>query len=441
MNEPTPIIRAATHLWCAALLLIVPVAAAAQPTATAPATADYIVALVNGEPIAASEVRARLARIEAPTNVAATERAALPRQVLQQLIDEKVLLQFAADSGIRVDDTAVDAAEAEVARRNGLSVAQLRARLPQAGLTLNTFRANLRNELMLQRLREREESQVRVSETEIDAYLRQHQGSADPADTVLELAQVLIPVPENASTDEEARARQEAEEVARRARTGEDFAALARRYSRSPEASAGGRMGLRRADRYPSLFWEAVRDLRAGEIAGPLRSGAGWHVLQVVTKRDASLPDPTVTQTRVRHILLRATDEAAQRAAVARLQALRERIVTGQTTFEAAAREVSEDASAREGGALGWAAPGVFVPEFEQAMERLAPGQVSSPVVSRFGVHLIEVLERREVQRSPRELREAVRALLRQQKADEAFAEQLRELRGRAYIEYREPPP
>ncbi|MCX7662303.1 MAG: peptidylprolyl isomerase [Tepidimonas fonticaldi] len=440
MNEPTPITRAAAHLLCA-VLWIAPLAANAQPAAPAAlATADYIVALVNGEPIAASEVRARLARIDVPANAPAAERAALPRQVLEQLIDEKVLLQSAADAGIRVEDSAVDAAEAEVARRNGLSVAQLRERLPQAGLTLAAFRANLRNELTLQRLREREEARVRVTEGDIDAYLRQHQGSTDPARTVLELAQVLIPVPEQADADQVARARQTAEDVARRARSGEDFATLARRLSQAPEAANGGRLGLRRADRYPTLFWEAVRSARAGDIVGPLRSGAGFHVLRVVTKRDANLPEPTVTQTRVRHILLRATDEAAQRAAAARLQALRERIVSGQITFEAAAREVSEDGSAREGGALGWAAPGLFVPEFEQAMDALAPGQVSAPVPTRFGVHLIEVQERREVERSPREMREAVRALLRQQKAEEAFEEQVRELRGRAYVEYREPP-
>jgi len=160
----------------------------------------------------------------------------------------------------------------------------------------------------------------------------------------------------------------------------------------------------------------------------------------VLTKRNVNLPDPVVTQTRVRHILLRANDEATQRTAVARLQTLRERIASGQVSFEQAARDVSQDASAREGGALGWAAPGLFVPEFEQAMDALAPGQVSAPVVSRFGVHLIEVQERREVERSARETREAVRRLLRQQKADEAFAEQVRELRARAFVEYREPP-
>ena len=439
MNEPLPIRRAVACLLCA-LALGAPLTAPAQPATGATAAADHVVALVNGEPIAASELRARLARIEVPANATPAERAALTRQVLDQLIDEKVLLQWAADSGIRVDEAAIDAAEAEVARRNGLSVTELRARLPQAGLTLMALRANLRNELLLQRLREREASQARVSESEIDAYLRQHQAGADPARIALELAQVLIPVPENASDDVLARARQQAEEIAQRARAGEDFAALARRHSQAPEAAKGGRLGLRSADRYPNLFWEAVRNLRPGDIAGPLRSAAGFHVIKVLTQRHVDLPEPTVTQTRVRHILLRASDEASQRAAIARLQALRERIVSGQTSFDAAAREISEDGSARDGGSLGWAVPGMFVPEFEEAMDALAPGQVSAPVVSRFGVHLIEVQERRTVERSPRELRDAVRALLRERKADEALAERLREQRSRAYIEIREAP-
>lgn len=440
MNNPMSIKRAVAYCLYVALL-IGPVAAAAQAsTSTAAATADYIVAVVNGEPITSSEVRARLARLAASNNAPTTERATLAQQVLEQLIDEKVLLQAAADSGIRVENSAVDAAEAEVALRNGLSVAELRARLPQAGLTPAAFRSQLRNELLIQRLREREEARVQVTEAEIDAYLRQHANSTDPADSVLELAQVLIPLAEDASESQVTQARQLAEDVAQRARAGEDFAALAQRYSQAPEAARGGRMGLRRADRYPTLFWEAVRTANVGDIVGPVRSGAGFHVLKVVTKRNIHLPETTVTQTRVRHILLRATDEASRRAAVNQLQALRERILAGETTFEAAAREVSEDGSAREGGALGWAVPGMFVPEFEQVMDTLAPGQISMPVVSRFGVHLIEVLERREVQRSAREVREAVRALLRQQKADEAFAALKRELRGRSYVEYRESP-
>ncbi|TSE24579.1 peptidylprolyl isomerase [Tepidimonas aquatica] len=445
MNKPNRTLHAAATLLTIALALG-GTGAAAQPLGARPGSTnastslDHIVALVGGQPITASEVRARLARIEVPADAPSSARASLAREVLERLIDERALLQVAQEQGVRVSDAEVDAAEAEVARRNGLSVEQLHQRLPSAGLTLASFRANLRDELTLQRLREREEARARVSEGDIDAWLREREHPTNPAQVALELAQVFIPVPENASAAQQAQAQQQADDVARRARAGEDFAALARQYSRAPEATQGGRLGLRTADRYPTLFWDAVRAQPAGSIVGPLRSGAGWHVLKVLTQRHVDLPEPTVTQTEVRHILLRADNDAQRQAAVEQLRALRQRIVAGQISFEDAARQTSQDASARDGGRLGWATPGLFVPEFEQAMDALAPGQVSEPVVSRFGVHLIEVLQRRDVPRSARELRDAVRALLRQRKADEALAELVREARARTYVEYREPP-
>lgn len=425
-----------------AALSLLPLAAPAAPEGRGPAaSADHIVALVGGEPITASELRARLARVELPPGTPAAARAELAREVLERLIDERALLQSAREQGVRISDTEVEAAEAEVARRNGLTVAQLHEQLPAAGLSVRAFRANLRDELTLQRLREREAARVRLSEAEVDAWLREREQPADPAQVALELAQVFIPVPENAGAEVQARAHLQAEEVARRARAGENFAQLARQWSQAPEAAQGGRLGLRRADRYPTLFWEAVRGQPVGSIVGPLRSGAGWHVLQVLTQRHVDLPPPTVTQTEVRHILLRAGTDAERQAAQRHLAELRARIVGGQTTFEAAAREVSQDASAREGGRLGWAEPGLFVPEFEEAMEALAPGQVSAPVTTRFGVHLIEVLQRREVARGARELREAARSSLRQRKAEEALEEMAREARARAYVEIRETAP
>ncbi|MCX7742689.1 MAG: peptidylprolyl isomerase, partial [Tepidimonas sp.] len=416
--------------------------AAQNPDATRPpsvATLDHVVALVGGQPITASELRARLARLDLPAHAPATLRAEAAREVLERLIDERALLQSAQELGVRVSEADVDAAALEVARRNGLTLAQLREQLPTAGLSWSSWRAGLRDELVLQRLREREEARARVSEAEIDAWLRERQRPSDPAQVALELAQVLVPVPEGAGDEADARARQQAEEIARRARAGEDLVALARAHSQAPQAAQGGRLGLRSADRYPTLFWDAVRGLPPGSIVGPLRSGAGWHVLKVLTQQHIELPSPTVTQTEVRHILLRADGDAERAQALRRLSELRARIASGQISFEAAARQFSQDTSASDGGRLGWASPGLFVPEFEQAMDALAPGQLSEPVVTRFGVHLIEVLQRREVPRSAREQREAVRALLRQRKADEALAELARDARARAYVEIREP--
>jgi peptidyl-prolyl cis-trans isomerase SurA len=443
------LIRGALAGGTVALLPLLASAQAGLSTTTPPApaalatsgargvAADHIVALVNGEPITAAQVRQRLARLERPADLSAAQAA---QQVLEQLIDERILVQAAREMGVRVDDAAVDAAEAEVARRNGLSMEQLRERLPGAGLTRDSLRAQLRDELTLQRLRERTLASARASEVEVDQALRTLSRPLAPAQTALELAQILIPVSERASPDEEARARAQAESLLQRARRGEDFAALVREVSPAAPASAGGSLGLRRADRYPTLFWEAVREAQRGDVVGPVRSGAGFHILKVLRKYPVDLPDPVVTQTQVRHILLRATDAASQQRASETLQNLRARILRGELSFEQAAREFSQDGSAAAGGDLGWAEPGLFVPEFEQAMDALAPGEISAPVPSRFGVHLIQVLQRREVERSREALREAVRERLRQRAAEDAWAEQLRELRARAYIEYREPP-
>lgn len=415
---------------------------AGNASASAQRGADHIVALVNSEPITNNEVRARLARVEAPSGPDAPSREELARQVLERLIVEKTQLQWAKEIGVKVEDSALTQAEESVARQNRLTVPQLHERLKAMNVPLAQFRANLRDELLLQLVREREvDNRVRVSEQDIDAYLRDQQRSTDPSQTALNLAQVLVSVPDNASPAVVAERRAKAEDVLRRARAGEDFAALARSVSDAPEGkTAGGQLGLRPADRYPSLFLEAVQNAKAGDVVGLVRSGAGFHVLKVLEKRNPKLPETTVTQTRARHILLRPATPQDQDATIARLTEIRQRIASGQATFESQAQQFSQDGSAKQGGDLGWAPPGMFVPEFEDVMNDLAPNEISPPVVSRFGVHLIQVLERRAVPLSPREQREWVRNVLRAQKIEESYAEWARDLRARAYVEFREPP-
>jgi peptidyl-prolyl cis-trans isomerase SurA len=299
----------------------------------------------------------------------------------------------------------------------------------------------LRNEILLSRFRDRElEPQAKVSEQEIDEYLReQATGNANAAQEI-NLSQVLVAVPENASAEQVASLQARAQLVAERARSGTDFAALVKEFSNAPGSSTDGQMGLRPADRYPQLFVDATQNVPVGGIAGPVRSGAGFHVLKVLEKKVAGMPGSTVVQTRARHILLRPTAQLSEAAAVARLADYQKRIAAGQADFAALAREHSQDGSAKEGGDLGWAGPGQFVPEFEERMNNLAPGQVSDPLVSRFGVHLIQVLERRTARLSPREQREMVRAQLREKKLEEAYVAWAQEVRGRAYVEYREAP-
>jgi peptidyl-prolyl cis-trans isomerase SurA len=245
-------------------------------------------------------------------------------------------------------------------------------------------------------------------------------------------------VPDDASGAQVATLQARAEALLARIRAGEDFNNLARAASDAPDRSNGGQLGLRTADRYPSLFLDATQALALGEVSGLVRSGAGFHLLKVMERQDTNLPPAAVTQTRSRHILLRLGPQLNEAAARTRLLGYRAQILAGQADFAALARQHSQDSSAAQGGDLGWTGPGMFVPEFEQFMSRLAPGQVGEPLVSRFGVHLIEVLERRRVETSQREQREAVRGLLRDKKLDEAYLLWAQDQRSRAYVELRE---
>ena len=409
----------------------------------APRAADYIVAVVNSEPITNNEVRARAVRFEQQLTAdghAVPPRPELLKAVLERVISEKAQLQLAREVGIRVDEAMINQAEANFAAQNNVSVAELRRRLAADGIPLATFHDDLRGQLTLMRLRDREvDSRVRVSDVEVEQYLQEQQASG--AATQLNLAQVLVAVPENAPASQVQALQARAEAVRRRASAGEDFAALAREFSDAPGARTdGGQMGLRSSDRYPELFLEAVRPVPVGGVSGVIRSGAGFHVLKVLERGQPGLAATTVTQNHVRHILLRPSGNLTEVGARRRLEEFRQRVQSGQADFAALAREFSQDSSAAQGGDLGWSGPGLFVPEFEDAVARLQPGQISEPIVSRFGVHLIQLLERRQAALSAREQREAVRNQLREKKLDEAFLQWAQDVRGRAYVEYREPP-
>lgn len=413
---------------------------AQPPAGNALRPADFIVAVVNSEPITNNELQSRLTRIEQQLSRqgSAPPRDQLVREVLERLIVERAQLQLARSLGVRPEDAAVEQAVATVARQNQLSLAELRARLAADGMDYARFRADLRDELTLVRLREREvDSQVKVSERDIDQFLREREAQAKSGPELLNIAQLLVAVPETATPAQVSVLQAKAERAMARLRAGEAFAAVAKEMSDAPEAAAsGGELGLRPADRLPTLFVEAARDLSAGGLAGPLRSGAGFHVVKLVEKKSGAAAI-SVTQTRARHILLRLSPELTEQAAKDKLADFKRRIVSGQADFAALARENSQDGSAKEGGDLGWASPGMFVPEFEQVMNQLAPGQVADPLVSRFGVHLIEVLQRRDAALSEREQREAVRNVVRERKIEEAFNQWLQDVRGRAYVEFR----
>ncbi|MBU4423564.1 MAG: peptidylprolyl isomerase [Gammaproteobacteria bacterium] len=426
--------------------------APAAPSFTLPAPgagaalrqADFIVAVVNSEPVTNNEVRARATRIAqqmAQQGLALPSGDLLAREVLERLIVEKIQLQLAREAGMRVDDFAVGQAEEGVAKQNSISVAEMHRRLAADGISKERFREDLRNQMLLQRLRERDvQSRVRVSDLDVDLYLREQQSGADAAKQEINLGHILVAVPENASPAQVAERQARAQRVADKVRAGEDFAAVASEFSDAAEAkTAGGLLGMRPADRYPELFVSATAQLPVGGIAGPVRSAAGFHVLKVADKTTAGVPT-LVTQSHARHILLRTGPQLTESAAAARLADYRRRIMAGQADFAELAREHSQDGSAKQGGDLGWANPGRYVPEFEQAMNALKPGEVSEPLASRFGVHLIQLVERREAKLTQREQRDMARDTVREKKVEEAFATWVQELRGRAYVEYRDVP-
>ena len=405
---------------------------------------DFIVAVVNSEPVTNQEVMRELQRAKqqlAQQGKKQVNPQELARQVLDRLINDKIQLQLAKETGIKVDDAALDLAEQNIARQNQIDVATLRQKLAAEGMTVSQFRAQLRDQLTLTRLRERDlEPRVRVSDQEVEQALREQQSSnTDLASIEINLSQILVAVPENATPVQVDALEARAKRALERARAGNDFVDLVREFSDAPDRANAGQLGLRTADRYPPLFVEATKTLNAGDISALVRSGAGFHILKVTEKKSTGLPAMAVTQSRARHILLRVTPQMTEAAARSKLMEFKKQIIAGKDDFAALAKEFSQDGSAAQGGDLGWANPGMFVPEFEEVMNRLAPSQISDPLVSRFGVHLIQLMERRKAALNPREQKETLRAQLREKKLDEAYITWTRDLRGRAYIEMREP--
>jgi peptidyl-prolyl cis-trans isomerase SurA len=405
---------------------------------------DHIVAVVNQELVTAVELERREASLRqsaARAGQPLPPAAELQQRALDSLLEERVIITHARDLGWRIDEPEIDRAVQSVAAQNQLTLEQLRERLEAEGLDMTRFRNNLRDQIAVERTREREViDRIIVTDEDIDTALAQEQRAArDQAE--INIAQILVAVPEGADAALLAERRARAQQLLARAQAGEAFAALAREFSDDASRDSGGALGMRAPYRLPDLFVEAVQSLDPGQTVPALvRSGAGFHVLQLLERQEAGgAASGTVVETRARHILLRTSEQASAEQAGQRLLQLKRMIETGERRFEDIAREVSEDGSAPAGGDLGWYGPGVMVPEFELPASRLAPGQISDPVASRFGVHLIQVLERRRVPMSPVQRREQVRNILRERKFEQSYKEWVDELRARAYIEIRDP--
>jgi peptidyl-prolyl cis-trans isomerase SurA len=403
---------------------------------------DYIVAVVNQELVTAAEVQQRLARVR---DEAARSNAQLPpanvlrKQVLDTLIDERVLVTNARDSGFRIDESELDRAVANVAAQNQLTLPQLRDRLRREGIDYAKFRDGVKDQMLVERVREREvASRIKISDAEIDELIEQRRAAAG-AGAEFDVAQILVTVPDGAGIAVAAERRAGALTALHRVQAGEDFATVAREVSEDGNREKGGEIGMRPADRLPDLFVKTVHLLKAGEIAPDLvRSGAGFHILKLVDRKDIGAF--TVQQLHTRHILLRPSAELTAEAATRRLVQFKRDIQSGKSTFAQLARANSEDGSAEQGGDLGWTSPGQFVPEFEDAIAGLGIGGISDPVVTRFGIHLIQLIDKREMTLDRKQQREQARNILREKKFEDAYADWLRDLRGEAYVELRDPP-
>ncbi|MEZ5650193.1 MAG: peptidylprolyl isomerase [Burkholderiaceae bacterium] len=402
---------------------------------------DRVIAVVNDEVITARELDSRVAAVRSsqPAGALAGVAPEVVRQrVLEQMVIERAQEQRARELGIKVSEAQIDRGVESIAANNRISIAQLRSRLRADGVSMDSFREQVRAQIAQVRLRELEvESRIQISDADVDAFLANPANRKQEAPEV-RVAQIFLRLPENPDQTQLEARRGELRALADRARAGEPFEALARQYSESEEASGGGSFGWRPLDRLPGLFVSAIEPLAAGELSDIVVSPAGLHLLKLQERRGGAADDKPVTQTRVRHILMRPDASGNNETEIERtLERVRSRLVDGSASFEAMARQYSVDGSASRGGELGWVGPGDTVPEFERAMSGLDAGQISGIVRSPFGLHLIQVIERRQSGSGRERARQSAKMALRQQRADEAWAEWLAQLRDETYVEYR----
>lgn len=400
---------------------------------TSAMAANNIVAVVGRQVVTQQELQQRVTQVRT-ANAGQTLPADLRRQVLESLVGERAQLQAAMDMGVQVNEADVDQAQQRVAAQNGLTVAQLLQRVAGDGLSEAGYRQQLRDQLMMQRVRERVLDQ-RLSITPSDIRNTLEEASAQKGSQTLELAQVLVQVPERATVAQRAALQAQAEEIAKRAQAGEDLVTLAQAHQLQAVA---GSLGLKPSEAYPALFLDATRALPVGGVSTVVSSGAGFHVLKVV-QRERALGALSVVQTHARHILRRAQAEAQRQAAATLLNRVRADIQAGRVTFEAAAAQWGEDGSAAHGGDLGWAQPGQFVPAFEAAMNALQPGVISQAIETEFGVHLLEVVARRQVPMSDAQQRAWAEQRLRQEKGQQILDAWTREVRASSYVHIQDP--
>jgi peptidyl-prolyl cis-trans isomerase SurA len=415
------------------------------PASSSAHVIDSIAVVVNDDVITKNEIAARVKTIEARMkagNAPVPAAADLQRQVVEAMIVERAQQQLAKEMGVKVSDQELDRAIGRIAEQQKISLQDMRNQMEKEGMPYATFREEIRNEMMMQRLREHEvDNKIQISDAEVDTYLAAEKAAV--ADQVeINISQIMVRIPENATPEQIAARKARADEVARQLRTGAEFAKIAATYSDAPDALKGGEIGWRDPNRLPPLFAESLLKLSPGQVTPVIRSNTGFHLIKLVDKRSAVAADKDKAvaqqQTHVRHILLKVSPTMTAADAKRKLGELKERLDNKAAKFEELARLFSNDGSAAKGGDLGWLYPGDSVPEFETAIAALKPGEVSGVVETPYGFHLIEVLERKSDDASKERQRVAARQVIRERKLQEATEDWARQVRDRAYVEFRE---
>lgn len=423
-------------LFCLFLLSLAGLVRAAPSLPQEPVEADRVVAVVNDEVITLHELQSRLDSVVSQLKRQGTElppQEVLQKQMLERMIMDRIQVQYAKENGLHVEDGELDMAINRIAANNKMTPDQFRKALEKDGVAFVKFREEIRDEMLISRLKNREvDSKINISEGEVDNYLAgQAQAGVTPE---YHLAHILVRTPEGASPEQLQKLKAKAEQIMEHLRKGDDFAQVAAAYSDAPDALEGGDLGVRPADRLPNLYAEAAAKLQPGEVSPLLHSPNGFHIVRLLEKRGGGAALPPVQQTHARHILIKVNELVSEDEARRKLQAVRERLEHGGD-FAELARLYSQDGTASKGGDLGWVYPGDTVPEFERAMDQLKVGEISQPIQTQFGFHLIQVLERRTQDVSDERRRVLARQVLRDRRADEDYQDWLRQMRDRAYVE------
>ncbi len=397
---------------------------------------DRIVAIVDQTVVTEQELESRIRTVTAQFKKQGNELPEdniLRKQILERLISDTLQLQYAAQSGLKVDDNQLDKTIERIAEQNQMSLTEFADALAKDGVSMRKFRADIRSEITIARLREREvDSRVNVSESEIDNFLTTQAATNENQDEY-EISHILIRTPEEGATEDIQKAKTKVDEVIKSLQAGTSFAKVSASFSDAPNALEGGNLGWKKGSQMPALFLEALKTLQVGQLSPPLRSPNGFHILKLTNKRGGNSP-LVIEQTHARHILIKLSEVTTEKEGKLKMDSIKERLDNGEK-FEVLARQFSEDTTASNGGDLGWVNPGDTVPQFEKAMNELKYNEISAPVRSQFGWHVIQVIERRKQDMSKEAARLKARQEIRTRKADEAYQDWIRELRDRAYVE------